>query len=419
MPLDESIISYAVKYPDGMTKLQRAGVSRDHFVDEYKSVWAYLLRMRKDHDSLPSADTLCARFPDLSLPRVQKRELPILLTDLRQRYKFIRLLHAVNKVADDAVSYDVVDEVINALQGDLNTIAFSRHDAHLVDLFSQSAQTRMLKDQRARRRGVVGIPTGLKSFDEICGGLVPQKMVVTMARTGKGKSWINALFIVSAVMSGKKVIFYPLEMTFEETAHRLYTIFSSKLLGPSQALKNHDLSRGRINLRQLREFLKLLSETIPGQLLIADVGSLGDPYTVERIEAEVELNSPDMAWVDYVTLMKHHGNEQGYQLVQELSHGLAGIAKRRKVVMGCSAQVNREALRDDRIFLPRVEHIAYGDSIGQDADQVFSLNRSGRKLHYALVKNRGGPEISKRDCTFDVNVGLIEESSVQDEEDSD
>lgn len=419
MSLDESIISYAVKY-DGLNKLQRAGVSRDHFVDEFKSVWAYLLRMKRDHDSIPSEDTLCARFPDLQLPRVQRRELPILLTDLRQRYKFIRLLHAVNKVADDAVSYDVVDEVINELQGNLNTIAFSQQGGHLVDLFSEKAQRRMIKDATARRRGVVGIPTGLKSFDQICGGLVPQKMVVTMARTGKGKSWINALFIVSAVMAGKKVLFYPLEMTFEETAHRLYTIFSSKLLGPTRALRNYDLSMGRIRVSELREFLKLLSDSIPGQLLIADVGGIGDPYTVERIEAEIELNpGTDMAWVDYVTLMKHHNSEQGWQAVQELSHGLAGIGKRRKVVMGCSAQVNREAIRDERIFLPRLEHIAYGDSIGQDADQVFSLNRSGRKLHYALVKNRGGPEISKRDCTFDVNVGLIEESATQDEEDDD
>ena len=37
--------------------------------------------------------------------------------------------------------------------------------------------------------------------------------------------------------------------------------------------------------------------------------------------------------------------------------------------------------------------IAYGDSIGQDADQVFSVNRNAKGLYYRLVKNRGGLEI--------------------------
>jgi hypothetical protein len=67
------------------------------------------------------------------------------------------------------------------------------------------------------------------------------------------------------------------------------------------------------------------------------------------------------------------------------------------------------------VFLPRLEHIAYGDAIGQDADQVFSLNRKGAYLHYAVVKNRHGPEIGNTRLKFFPNEGLIEE--VPDEED--
>lgn len=62
------------------------------------------------------------------------------------------------------------------------------------------------------------------------------------------------------------------------------------------------------------------------------------------------------------------------------------------------------------MFLPRLEHIAYGDSIGQDADMVFSINRKKDGLYYALVKNRGGPEISRTKVNFSINVGIIEEA---------
>lgn len=422
MALDESLIAYAVNYDRGMVDLQRAGISKDHFVDEYRTVWAYLLRQKRDHDALPSADTLCARFPDLSLPRVQRREVPILVSDAVQRYKFIQLLHAINRVADDAVNYDVVDEVIQTLQGDLNTLAFSGQQGdHLVDLFGAKGKKRMLRDAQARRRGgTIGIPTGLTKFDTICGGLQTQKMYVAIGRPGIGKSWLDILMVAMAVISGKSVILYPLEMTLEETAHRLYTVFTSKMFGPQRALKNYDLSMGRVSKAKMVRFLNALEDRFKGQLLVADVGSLADPYTVERIEAEVEMHHPDMFWVDYLTLLKPPkqggGMDDGWASVKTLSNGIKNTAMRRRCVGGCSAQVNREALKNPNIFLPRLEHIAYGDSIGQDADGVFSLNRRRGKLYYALVKHRGGPEIGKTAMTFGVNVGVLEEEREQPEE---
>jgi hypothetical protein len=68
-----------------------------------------------------------------------------------------------------------------------------------------------------------------------------------------------------------------------------------------------------------------------------------------------------------------------------------------------------------------LENIAYGDSIGQDADQVFSLNRRGlHDMFYSVVKNRLGPEIGGErgiHVRFDANVGILRETGGDDEED--
>jgi replicative DNA helicase len=379
--------------------------------------------MKRDHDAVPSVDTVLARFPDISLPRVRKAELPMMIDQIKKRKKFIDFMGHLNDIAGSGIDYENVDEKIQTLQGQLNTLAFqSSSQAHLVDLFTRETTERIRKDLKARRSGLtVGIPTGLKRFDRENLGLQKQKMVVAIGRTGIGKSWLDLLFAAHAVMGGQKVILYPLEMTLTETAYRLYSIFTQEMFGPTRALKNLDLTRGQYSPKKIVKMLHMLEDRLPGQLLVADVGSLADPYTIERIEAETEIHKPDMIWVDYLTLVKAPpgARQDGEHVaVRQLSNGIAGIAKRRDVVGGCSAQVNREALKT-RAFLPRLEHIAYGDSIGQDADLVFSLNRKGEYLFYALVKNRGGAEIPKMRMLFKPNEGLLREDDSQSEEDDD
>ena len=147
-----------------------------------------------------------------------------------------------------------------------------------------------------------------------------------------------------------------------------------------------------------------------------------DLVTVERVGAEVSIYQPDMFWIDYITLMKapgvgRDGNED-HTTVKALSNGIKQIAMRNRCVGGASAQVNRESIKA-KAFLPRVENIAYGDAIGQDADGVVSINRQGAYLYYALVKHRGGPEIGKTKVQFMVDEGIIEEAADQDDEDDD
>lgn len=411
MELDAGIISYTVRY-NALADLQSAGVTEEDFVDEYRTVWRYMLRAKLQHDAVPSAAVLKTRFPDLQMPRVQERDFAILMSQLKQRTKYKRFILSLTAAAQQCSDFEAVDGAIQKLQGELNSLAFSNGGNHLVDLFSPGAQKDIMAEIRKRRRGqIIGLPTGLNRFDTIAGGLVRQKMVVVIGRTGLGKSWIDLLFVASAVMGGAKFILYPLEMTLFETAARLYTIFSQKMFGAQRVLKNYDITTGKVTKAKVVRLLGALEDRFTGQLFVADMARLSDPYTNERIDAEVELHRPDGFWVDYITLMKtpNEGrNNEDWQAVRYLSRGIKGTAMRREVVGGCTAQVNREALKV-KTFLPRLEHISFGDSIGQDTDQAISINRNEKGLYYALVKNRGGPEIGKTRVLFDVNHGLIHE----------
>lgn len=417
--LDESLIAFAVRRSDGLVRLQRAGVSADHFVDEFRTVWGYILRSKRQHGAVPSEAVLNNRFPDLQLPdRVRLSDVKILIHDVKQRYKYICLLQGLNRAADGAVSFEQVDDVISSLQGELNRLMYVNNSQGLVDLFSEAGAKRVLRDYDKRRRGgVTGIPTGLRKFDTMLGGLQKQRMVTVIGRSGLGKSWITQLFVKSAVISGAKVALFPLEMTYEEVAYRLYTLFSSSLLGAPRVLRNYDLTMGRISKAKVVRFLNFLQDHYAGQLLVADIGSLSDPYTVERVEAETEMNRPDQIWIDYITLMRHggRGGLDDWAAIGHLANGVKEIAVRQNVVGGCCAQVNREALKSD-IFLPRLEHISNSDGIAHATDQCFTINRKGKYLYYSLCKNRGGPEIGQTRVKFEVNLGLIEETGSEETE---
>jgi hypothetical protein len=416
-----SVVSYALRY-NALRDLQEAGVEQDDFEGEWLTAWKYLARAKTDHGASPSTDTFLGRFPDAELPSVRKSEMGMLVHNLKQARRYRVFLEALQESSGSLTSWEDVDDMIQRLQGKLNQLqGMSNKKAGLVDLFSDEVNDRLTKELRKRRSGqVIGIRTGFDRFDRIGGGLQKQKMITLMARTGVGKSWMSLAFLASAVMQERTFILYPLEMNLFEVATRLYTLMSSGLYGPQKAIKNFDLNNGHVNVRQVRKFMDSLKDLYGGRLLVADVGSLADQYTLERMEAEVELHKPDGFWVDYLTLVKPppgaRGETDGHEAVRRLAEGVAIIAKRRDVVGGCSAQVNRQAITSG-VFLPRPEHISFGDAIGASSDMIVSANKQGSRLYYALVKNRGGPEFGKTRVNFDVNVGVLAEAADQDEED--
>lgn len=418
MSLDSSLVSLVVRYPDTFATLAQAGVTAEDFEDDWAKVWRYICRTRRDHGHVPSADVLSNRYDFVDVGGVRRRDMGLLLADIRKRRTHRSYVEALLEAVDSAEDFDNVADSMARLQGRLNALHTTNGSDHLRDLFSRDVTRQVVTEIRARRSGSsFGFPTGLTKLDAHIGGMQRQRMIVVMGRPGLGKSWLDLLFVANAVMNGSKVGLYPLEMTLYETAFRLYTIFTAKMFGQAKVLRNYELIQGRITPRKVVRLLHALEDRFAGQLYVADVGSLADPYTPERVEADTEVHHFDITWVDYITLMQaprltKEDNEVA--LISRLSKGLKGAAQRRNCVAGTSAQINRDALRV-KAFIPRLEHIYGGDAIGHDADQVVSINRQGRYLYYGLVKNRHGPEFGRTRVRFDVNIGNIHEEPGDDD----
>jgi replicative DNA helicase len=327
-------------------------------------------------------------------------------------------IEAITEAVDKAGDPDDVSDVIQNLQGRLNQITYIGNGTVLRDLFSSEVSERMVEEIRLRRSGKgFGLPTGFTKLDATIGGMQRKRLITVMGRPGLGKSWLDLLFVANAVMAGGSFTLYPLEMTLEETAFRLYTLFTSRIFGVEKALKNFDLLSGRISPKKVVRFLDALENKFAGQLYVADVGSIGDPYTPERVEADQELHPTDGFWVDYIGLMRvpREYQENETSSITRLCAGLKQTAQRKDCIGGCSAQINRDALKVNA-FIPRIEHIYGGDGLGQFSDQCVSINRRGKYLFYGLVKNRHGPEFGRTRVRFFVNEGYIAEDIREDDD---
>jgi replicative DNA helicase len=416
-----------VRYKTGLVKLRKAGINEDFFEDEFKTVWLHLVKMERKHGKVPGKAMLLQRFPDLGLPRVKEEDASFIVDNLKNRRRWVTYYKHLEKALSNNKGWEQVDEMVHELQADLTRLSHTGNgDGYresVVDMFSSESKKRIIKSVKARRdQTASAIPTGLTRFDVEAGGLYKSRLTVVIGRPGKGKSWLTLYAVANAVKNGATVLLYPLEMSFEETAYRLISIFSAITSNGRRIVRDQDLNLGRINLKRLRKVIDSLSSQFEGKLLLSDTSASYDPYTTERIESEVAFHKPDMAWVDYITLMKSGAKgAESWQQVAELSRGLKGIAMRQDIAMGCSAQVNRSAISQDKkgkqqVFLPRLENIAYGDSIAADANQVISIDRLGKYLYWSLVKNRNGPEISRTKVVFNVDQGMLLEAQQEDDD---
>lgn len=429
---DEAALAYAIRYSDGLTKLRKAGISEEHFEDEFKPVWSHLVKMYNKHHKVPGKAVVLQRFPDLGLPKVKREDISFVVDNLKNRRNWVTFYRILEKSISNNQGWEHVGEMVQELQSDLNRLQVTNNNGmgqreSIVDMFSSDSRNRIIKSVRERRdQTASSIPTGLERFDREAGGMMKSRLITVIGRPGKGKSWLTLWAAANAVKNGATVLLYPLEMSYEETSYRLISIFSAITSGGRRIIRDQDLNLGRVNLKRLSKIMDSLSEQFAGRLLISDTSASMDAYTLERMESEVSFWKPDVAWVDYITLMKSSvKGAESWQQVAELSRGLKGIATRQNIVMGCSAQVNRSAIVQDKrnkkqeVFLPRLEQIAYGDSIGADSNQVISIDRVGKYLYWSLVKNRNGPEIGRVRVVFNVDQGLLLESADRDEEDDD
>ena len=390
-PAEALLISALLKKQDVLAA-EAFGVHQTHFRG-FSQEYAWLQHYHSTYGDQPSQDAFFNQFPDFPYRdhdnvRYAAEEV---LKDFAQR--------RLNELTIQAMEAAEMGDVSGAFQV-LQSYHYTPTSAVPTSLITGEDFFNEF-DKPSR-----GITVPWPTLQDATAGIMPGQFWVVAARLNQGKSALLCAAAVQAVLAGKRVLYYSLEMTDSELRGRIHVLLAAAL--GEDWLKATDIKHRTVDIRRYRDFVRSLPDRGLGELHVhTPSDGLVSPATVASRADEY-----DLVTVDYLTLMHSDSGEPAsndWRTVTQISNRIKHVALATDTPILAASQINRDGDHGDNP--PRVGQIAQGDSIGQDADVVITMRSKpgGVAAVASLEKNRHGPAGFKWWMRFSVNDGLFDE----------
>jgi replicative DNA helicase len=256
--------------------------------------------------------------------------------------------------------------------------------------------TDYLKDFEERYKEEIRNPftTGWDEIDNITkGGFGKGELVVYIAPTGVGKSFILAHHAVCGAKNGKNVVYYTLELSESDVALRCDAGISG-------------ISLDELEVKKTEVYQKI--RDIPGKIIIKQYPT--NSASTGTIEAHldklklVENFIPNIILVDYGDLLKGSAEPEAYRLgLQKIFENLRAIAIKYECTVITATQTNRTGAAAE-IVTANVVSEAFNKCFV--ADFIFGLSRTmsdkiENKGKLYFIKNRKGKDGILFPCEID------------------
>ena len=221
------------------------------------------------------------------------------------------------------------------------------------------------KDDPEVRERYLGISTGFSLLDKyLAGGFHRSDLILVGARPGMGKTALALNIARNIAVSGRKVLFFSLEMSKEQLAQR---VISTEARIVSQKLRT-----GQVNDADWVRMGTALQTLAKADLYFDDTANL----TVPEMKARVQrMKGVDCVFIDYLQLMSGtKRSENRVNEVSEITRSLKIMAKDLNIPVITCSQLSRSAAKSDN-HRPQLTDLRESGSIEQDADIVLMLHR--------------------------------------------
>ena len=309
------------------------------------------------HSSMPTADYLEAKAAALALQREQLAE------DLKEpganvseiTDKLLKVQAAIDRREVKPAAADLAANFIMALEDEASA--------------------------KAMRYG-----RGFEQLTKRAGAIRRGRLIVLAARPATGKSAAALQIGFNIACTGAKVLFFPLEMTTQETLERL--LLQQQIIDSQTSLK----APTDDEKAYIVEFLDKVEKA--GNFLIYE-----GVNNLETIEQTIKEQRPDLVIIDQLTQVRTTGRTKDIrERYVEVTADLKAAAIEYDTAILLLTQLNRAAT--DR-NAPTLENLHESDATGQNADIVLLMSKEDpdeskpafarhEEVTIHVVKNRGG-----------------------------
>lgn len=319
---------------------------------------------------------------------------------VREKY-FLRSLIAISKETIDAATdgsaeadkiLDAAEQKIYDIRKGKTTGALQR----LSDVISAEVYPNLVKISSENADEYKGIPMGFSKIDEITSGLNRSDLILIGARPAMGKTSFALNIARNVSITGKKVVFFSLEMSNEQLAARV--------LSTEARVESNKLRSGEITSEEWVRLAEATDRLTKCNLYFDDTASITVPEIKSKIKRAKDV---DCIIIDYLGLMESaKKKENRVQEVTEITRSLKMLAKDLKIPVVVCAQLSRGPEKNNKTSnRPMLSDLRDSGSIEQDADIVMMLYREGYYKNSAqnadeidmtqadvdIAKNRHGP----------------------------
>lgn len=291
---------------------------------------------------------------------------------VKEKY-FLRSLITISKeTIDSAIDGGAeADKILDAAEQKIYDIRKGKTTGalqRLSDVISAEVYPNLVNITSENAEEFKGIPMGFSKIDEITSGLNRSDLILIGARPAMGKTSFALNIARNVSMTGKKVIFFSLEMSNEQLAAR---VLSTEARVESNKLRSGDISS--------EEWVRLAEATdrlTRCNLYFDDTASITVPEIKSKIKRAKDV---DCIIIDYLGLMESaKKKENRVQEVTEITRSLKMLAKDLKIPVVVCAQLSRGPEKNGKSSnRPMLSDLRDSGSIEQDADIVMMLYREG------------------------------------------
>ena len=353
------------------------------FNENYYSLFNKQIEFIKNHVSkygqVPDVFTFQSEFPDVELVRVDE-PLEYLVNGMRKNRQRIILLETFNKI--DELESEDVSEAWKYIAQQYDKAA-ELDESKPMNIIQQAEER---SEQVLEYSKQIRIPTGFSEIDKLMyGGLsTVEELLLIIARTGTGKSWLCTKMMESAQNNGFPVLYYSPEMQSSYLATRFDTWRAH--------FKNSELFTGRYSDEYVQYIKNLPNEETPA--LVVEDKDVPDGVSVRSLTPLVKRYGIKLLIIDGLSYMKDdEKHSRDYDKYKHICTGLFNLSKQFGCAVVIAMQANRATLEskdENGEPFPSIYNVEGSDHPARIATQVFAVRQifETKTLDIRLEKSR-------------------------------
>lgn len=336
----------------------------DSYYSIYKDQIKFIFNHKHQYGNIPDVFTFQAEFPDIVLVNVDE-SLEYLEESLKKNKQLIILRETFNKLKD--LGSGDVSEAWTYLSNQCEEAA-KLDRMRPMDIIHESEErsNKVLEYSKQTR-----ISTGFPEIDKVMyGGLSTiEELLILIARTNAGKSWVCTKMMESAQRNGFNVAYYSPEMQAAYLATRFDTWRGH--------FQNSELFKGNYSEAYI-DYIRNLPKDSASAYIVEDK-DMPEGVSVKRLEPFIKKNNIKLLIIDGLSyMMDDQTSSSDYDKYKHIAADLFKLSKKYGCAVVVVMQANRATneSRDDKGEpFPTLYNSEGSDHPGRICTQAFAIRQ--------------------------------------------